>query len=88
MPQVVDDGGSIPPTRSNPWVVGSNPSLAAKSSLKNFIQLEGWQSGLLHRSCQFECSGGNLRSRITLTNRNLSDGDIRVGDGLLNHRNV
>ena len=34
MPRIVDDGGSIPPTRSNPWVVGSNPSLAAKSSLK------------------------------------------------------
>ena len=34
MPQIVDDGGLIPPTRSNPWVVGSNPSLAAKSSLK------------------------------------------------------
>ena len=51
MPQVVDDGGSIPPTRSNPWVVGSNPSLAAKSSLKNnFIQLEEWESGLFQRS--------------------------------------
>lgn len=28
----IDDGGSIPPTRSNPWVVGSSPSLAAKVS--------------------------------------------------------
>ena len=43
MPQIVDDGGSIPPTRSNPWVVGSNPSLAAKSSLK--ITSYNWRSG-------------------------------------------
>ena len=48
MPQVVDDGGSIPPTRSNPWVVGSNPSLAAKSSLKK--KLEKWESGLFQKS--------------------------------------
>ena len=41
MPQVVDDGGSIPPTRSNPWVVGSNPSLAAKSSLKKLYTIGG-----------------------------------------------
>ena len=43
MPQIVDDGGSIPPTRSNPWVVGSNPSLAAISSLK--ITSYNWRSG-------------------------------------------
>ena len=43
MPQIVDDGGSIPPTRSNPWVVGSNPSLAAKSSLK--ITSYNWRGG-------------------------------------------
>ena len=42
MPQVVDDGGSIPPTRSNPWVVGSNPSLAAKSSLKKIGEVGEW----------------------------------------------
>lgn len=26
---VIDDGGSIPPTRTNPQVVGSSPTLAA-----------------------------------------------------------
>ena len=34
IPWGVDDGGSIPPTRSNPWVVGSSPSLAAKSAIQ------------------------------------------------------
>lgn len=53
MPQIVDDGGSIPPTRSNPWVVGSNPSLAAKSSLK-----KNWRSGRVVYSRSLE----NFRS--------------------------
>ena len=42
IPRGIDDGGSIPPTRSNPWVVGSNPSLAAKSSLKKIGGVGEW----------------------------------------------
>ena len=53
MPQVVDDGGSIPPTRSNPWVVGSNPSLAAKKFFE-----KNWRSGRVVYSRSLE----NFRS--------------------------
>ena len=62
MPQVVDDGGSIPPTRSNPWVVGSNPSLAAKSSLK--ITSYNWRDGRV-----VDCTGLVNSSALGETSR-------------------
>ena len=44
--------------------------------------------GLEHNTLVKEHIERNLYSEWWLTNRSLSDGDIGVGDGLLNHRNV